>query len=107
MRCRELGLLRARGRQRTASTRVLAAVRPLNRLEPVGATLRHALNVLATVAPAWLRDQAPAAWYARYGARLDAYRLPEGAPARQALAEAIGQDGQQLRRAVSAPAALA
>ena len=35
-RCRELGLIRERGRQRTDSTHVLAAVRMLNRLERVG-----------------------------------------------------------------------
>jgi transposase len=49
------GLLKARGRQRTDSTHVLAAVRALNRLERVGETLRYALNTLAEVAPDWLR----------------------------------------------------
>src|ERR671912_993036 len=53
-RFRERGLLRARGRQRTDSTHVLAAVRAVNRLESVGETLRAALNALATVAPDWL-----------------------------------------------------
>src|SRR5262249_38064679 len=42
-RCRELGLIRPRGRQRTDSTHVLAAVRVLNRLERVGETMRAAL----------------------------------------------------------------
>src|SRR5215472_4247493 len=41
------GLLKARGRQRTDSTHVLAAVWALNRLERVGETLRSALNTLA------------------------------------------------------------
>lgn len=41
------GLLKARGRQRTDSTHILAAVRALNRLERVGETLRYALNILA------------------------------------------------------------
>ena len=54
-RCRERGLLKAHGRQRTDSTHVLAAVRALNRLEVVRETMRHALDVLASVAPAWLR----------------------------------------------------
>src|SRR3954451_15001921 len=45
---RERGLLKARGRQRTDSTHVLAAVRTVNRLESVGETLRAALNALAT-----------------------------------------------------------
>ena len=52
--CREYGLLRSRGRQRSDSTHVLAAVRALNRIKCVGATLRHALNCLAVVAPDWL-----------------------------------------------------
>jgi transposase len=47
------GLLNVRGRQRTDSTHVLAAIRVLNRLERVGETLRAALNNLAVVAPAW------------------------------------------------------
>jgi transposase len=48
---RAQGLLKAKGRQRTDSTHVLAAIQTLNRLECVGETLRHALNVLATAAP--------------------------------------------------------
>src|ERR1700712_1453940 len=46
------GLVKARGRQRTDSTHVLAAVRTLNRLERVGETMRAALNEVATVAAA-------------------------------------------------------
>src|SRR5438876_3584731 len=65
-RCRALGLLTARGRQRTDSTHVLAAIRVMNRLELVAETLRAVLNELATVAPAWLQGLAPLAWYARY-----------------------------------------
>jgi len=41
---RERGYLKARGRQRTDSTHVLASIRALNRLECVGETLRHTLN---------------------------------------------------------------
>ena len=48
------GLLKARGHQRTDSTHDLAAIRTLNRLECVGETMRHALEALAVVAPAWL-----------------------------------------------------
>lgn len=36
---------------------VLGAVKVLNSLELVGETLRHALNVLATVVPDWLKQQ--------------------------------------------------
>src|SRR5215467_12234167 len=58
-RCRELELIRERGRQRTDSTHVLAAVRVLNRLERVGETMRAALNELAVMAPDWLQALAP------------------------------------------------
>jgi transposase len=99
---RELGLVKARGRQRTDSTHVLAAVQVLNRLEFVGEALRHALNALATVAPDWLRAQAPAAWFDRYGQRFAEYRLPDALAARTALAEQIGADGRGLLAAVYA-----
>jgi transposase len=64
-RCRALGLLKARGQQRTDSTHVLAAIRVLNRVELVAETLRAALNALARVAPDWLQGMAPLAWYQR------------------------------------------
>ena len=41
---RELGVLKPRGRQRSDSTHVLAAVRDLNRLELLAETLRATLN---------------------------------------------------------------
>src|SRR5713101_3289544 len=97
------GLLKARGRQRTDSTQVLAAIRTLNRLECVGETLRHALNALAQVAPEWVQTQVPAEWYARYRARFEAYRLPTDESERQALAVRVGIDGQQLLAWVWAP----
>jgi transposase len=57
----ERGLLKARGRQRTDSTHVLAAIRTLNRLTGVGETMRQALNALAAEAPDWLDRQVTAA----------------------------------------------
>jgi transposase len=99
---RAQGLVKARGKQRTDSTHVLAAVQVLNRLEFVGEALRHALNALATVAPAWLREQAPVAWFDRYGQRFAEYRLPDALAARTALAEQIGADGRGLLAAVYA-----
>jgi transposase len=95
-RLKEAGLLKARGRQRTDSTHVLAAVRALNRLEGVGETMRHALNTLAVAAPAWLQARLPGDWVERYGSRFEAYRLPKAAAERQALAEQIGADGRWL-----------
>src|SRR5215213_4329578 len=73
--CRERGLLKARGQQRTDSTQVLAAVRALNRLEVVGESLRHTLNVLAVVAPDWLGGQVPPEWADRYARRIEDDRL--------------------------------
>jgi transposase len=90
------GWLKARGRQRTDSTHVLAAIRVLNRLELVGETLRAALNALATVIPDWLRAQSPVEWYERYGRRVEDYRLPQSDAARDAYARVIGADGFQL-----------
>ena len=52
---KEKQLLKGRGKQRTDSTHILAAIRNLNQLELVHETLRHALNVLAVQAPAWLK----------------------------------------------------
>lgn len=49
------GWLKARGRQRTDSTHVLAKIRALNRVLCVWETMRAALNSLAVVAPDWLR----------------------------------------------------
>jgi transposase len=94
------GWLKARGRQRTDSTAVLAAIRSLNRLECVGETVRHALNSLAVAAPDWLRPNLDPAWAERYGPRFDEYRLPKGDDARQQLAEQIGADGLRLLRAI-------
>ncbi len=104
-RFREIGLLKRRGRQRTDSTHVLAAVHNLCRLELVGETLRAALNSLAVVAPGWLQVITPPDWYARYSDRCENYRLPDGEPARQALAMTIAGDGFTLLQAVYAPTA--
>lgn len=102
-RLKAVGLLKARGRQRTDSTHVLAAIRVLNRLTLVGETMRHALNTLATVAPEWLRPHLDPAWAERYGPRFDDYRLPKEKAARQAAAEVIGADGFRLLEALYAP----
>lgn len=90
---REQGLLNARGKQRTDSTHVLAAVVTLNRLECVGETLRHTLNVLATAAPDWLEEYVPSSWYERYARRFEGYRLPSKREDRYVLAEQMGADG--------------
>jgi transposase len=96
-------LIKARGKQRTDSTHVLAAIHDLNRLERVGETLRYALNSLAVVVPGWLRERVPAAWFERYGERFEQWRLPERREEQQQLAVTIGQDGRQLWQWLCAP----
>src|SRR5438132_2140940 len=104
-RCRALGVLKARGQQRTDATHVLAAIRTLHRLELVAETLRATLNELATVAPAWLQDVAPLAWYERYGRRIEDSRLPREPTKRDAYAQTVGEDGFMLLAALESPEA--
>ncbi|MGZ5362570.1 MAG: IS1182 family transposase, partial [Solirubrobacterales bacterium] len=101
--CRARGLLKARGRQRTDATHVLASIRVLNRLELLGETLRAALNELATVAPGWLREVAPEGWYERYARRIEDGRLPRAAAEREAHARTIGADGFALLDRLEGP----
>ena len=106
----EAGLIKARGRQRTDSTHVLAAVRALNRLELVAETLRAALNAIAGVAPDWLRTLAPPGWHARYDRRVEDRRLPKTEPQRDAYVAQVGADGFLLLDAIDraeAPPAIA
>jgi transposase len=104
-RCRALGLLTARGQQRTDSTHVLAAIRVLNRLELVAETLRAALNAVATVAPDWLQALTPLAWYERYSRRIEESRLPKATTEREAYAHTVGEDGFLLLDALDTPGA--
>jgi transposase len=97
----ELGLVTARGRQRTDATHVVAAVRDLNRLEMVGETLRAALEALAAAAPQWLTSQIDAEAIKRYGTRIDEWRLPKDQAGRQKLAVQVGRDGYRLLKAVA------
>jgi transposase len=93
---RDKGLLKVRGRMRTDSTHILAAVRILSRLECIGETLRRTLNMLATVVPDWLAGWVPVDWYERYSIRFEDYRLPKSREDRYALGEQIGRDGHYL-----------
>jgi transposase len=99
-RVQELGLLKQRGKQRTDSTHVLAAVRTMNRLERIGETLRAALNSLAVAAPEWLTTIADSGWFKRYGSRIENFNLPKTEVARVQLAAVMGADGKRLLQAI-------
>lgn len=103
---RERGWIKGRGKQRTDSTHVLAAIRMLNRLECVGETMRHALDVLAEVAPDWLLEQMDPEWAERYRSRFTDFRLPKEVKERVALAQTIGTDGRTLLEKVYASTSL-
>lgn len=62
----------------------------------MGETLRHVLNVLATVVPDWLKQQAKPEWFVRYRDRIEDYRLPKDKTEREALNVLIGEDGFYL-----------
>jgi hypothetical protein len=97
-----LGVVKARGKQRTDSTHVVAAVRYMNRLELVGETVRAALNDLAVQAPDWVRAVARAEWYERYQRRCELGRLPKGKEARERYAQTVGEDGFYLLEMLAA-----
>jgi len=99
------GLLKARGRQRSDSTHVLALLRTLTRLTLVAETMRHTLNALADAAPGWLAAHGDPAWAERYAARVEEYRLPQDPAARRLLETTVGQDGYALLQAVYDPSA--
>lgn len=103
--CRERKWLKRRGRQRTDSTHVIAAVHACNRLQCAIVTLRHALNALAVAAPEWLRAHARPEWSERYAPRAFDHYIPPGKEERQAHAELIGADGDLLLSAIYASGA--
>lgn len=98
--CQARGWIKARGKQRTDSTHVLAAIRTLNRLEMVLETLRAALNQLSEADATWVRQWVPLDWYERYGPRAESFRLPKDKSKREHLAAQIGADGYALMDAI-------
>ncbi|MBS2537249.1 IS1182 family transposase [Catenulispora sp. NF23] len=66
-RLKDAGLVADRGRQRTDSTHVLAAIRDLTRLELVTEAMRAALEELARTAPEMLTGLVTEDWGKRYG----------------------------------------
>ncbi|MFD5271598.1 transposase [Streptomyces sp. NPDC058335] len=100
---KDKGMVKAGGRQRTDSTRVLAAVRDLNRLELAGKTLRAALESLACAVPDWLAEAVPIRqWTERYRPRINSWQLPSSQAQRTELALAYGRDGFALLEAAHA-----
>jgi transposase len=102
----EKGLVKAGGKQRTDSTHVVSAVRDLNRLELAGESVRAATETVVAAAPGWFASVFDVAgWSARYGRRIDSWRLPAAETKRAQLAVDYGTDGFALLEAVySAPA---
>lgn len=93
---RERGWLKARGKQRTDATAVLARVRALNSLESVGESMRAALHALTKQEPAWVQAHLNPAWFERYVHRFELARFPKAETQRQLLREQVGQDIGQL-----------
>jgi hypothetical protein len=102
------GLVKAGGKQRTDSTRVIAAVAALNRLELAGESVRAALEALAAAHPDWLAQRICVPDFARrYGTPMTSWRPPASEARRDELAIAYARDGYTLLEAVcgsSAPA---
>lgn len=96
LRFTEKKLIKHRGKQRTDSTQVLAAIRQVNRLELVGEALRAALNEIALFAPQWLKKIVSDDWFDNYSWRFDNYRLPKEKSEREQLGLKIGFDGHYL-----------
>jgi transposase len=97
---RDKGLLKKRGQQRSDSTHVLGMIRSLNRIELVGETLRHALNILAVAVPEWMLAHSQPEWIDRYGPRVSDYRLPKSKAERAVYVEQVGADGLSLLNAI-------
>ena len=94
--CSGKGLLKERGKQRTDSTHVEAAIRLTNRIVCVVETVRAALNSLAVVVPDWVCTHIPQEWYDRYGKRREDFHIPKEATKCVSMTEQIGCDGFAL-----------
>jgi transposase len=103
--CREQGLLKAGGKQRTDATMVLATVGRLNSLESVWETLRALLNELDEQDGEWLLSVITPDWFDLYVYRFELQRFPKSKRAQVELLEQMGQDGWVLLQAVQAPEA--
>lgn len=95
-----VGLLDKRSSVRTDSTKVLAKIAQLNRLELVAQTLRAALEASAVAAPEWLAGWMSEERYERYERPVDNWRLPKSHVERERFAAVVGADGFAFLSAV-------
>jgi len=95
-----LGLLKKRGKQRTASIAVRGAVRRLSQLETATETLRLAVRALPGADPLWTEREVPASFQEHYGGLRPDYRLTKEEQA--ALVLEVGRDGFWLLERVEA-----
>lgn len=98
--CRSAGLLKGQSKQRTDSTRVLAKIRWLNRVELAGETMRRVLDDIAQIAPTWLQAHVKEGWGKRYGTSVDTHHIRKNKTKLEKLAQAIGADGHHLLAAI-------
>jgi len=99
-RCVSAGLLKGQSKQRTDSTRVVAKIRSLNRVELAGETMRRVLDDIAQIAPIWLKDLMKEDWGKRYGNPIDTHAIRKSKAKLEKLAQTIGRDGHFLLAAV-------
>ena len=95
-RCESAGLLKGQSKQRTDSTRVLAKIRSLNRVELAGETMRRVLDDIAQIAPTWLKGHIKKDWGKRYGSPIDTHAIRKSKAKLEKLAQTIGEDGHYL-----------
>lgn len=98
-------LVRPRGRQRTDSTHVLAAVRMRSHIDAATEAFRQALNVLAVAAPDWLLGQTRPHWADRYAGHGNWGHAAKARAGRDGHVRELGEDGHHLLAAVWSDAA--
>jgi transposase len=89
---RAMGLIKARGKQRTDSIAMLTKVRRLSRLELVVETLRLAVGAAVKMEPEWSQKILPPIWEDKYGERFVMQRYSE--KEWKEYETNIGNDGQ-------------
>ena len=100
----EEGLVKARGKQRTDSTHVIAAAAVLSRMQLTGESVRALLEALTAAHPAWtVQWICVSDWVLRYGTPMTSWRPPASRAEQDELAVAYARDGYALLEAVYHP----